>query len=71
MKIDKRVIDKLLKLNDDQLWSIIQATAARSGIEKKLNKPNDMTKVRKTLTTIDEADLDKVTDLLKRGLENE
>ena len=71
MKIDKRVIEKLLNLNDDQLWSTIQVVAARSGFDKKLSKPADMSKLRETLKTIDEKELDKIAEILKRGTYNE
>ena len=72
MKINKKAIDKLLLLNDEQLWSVIQIAASKSGVKefKELTKPNNMEKVRDTLKSLDEYDIDKVSALLKRGLSN-
>lgn len=67
MKIDKKNVDKILTLNDDQLWKIIQAVASRSGIDKSLERPKDMTKIRTTLSSLSEDDVTRITELFKKG----
>ena len=67
MKIDKTTVDKILTLNDDQLWKIIQAVASKSGIDKSLERPKDMTKIRSTLSSLSEDDVTRITELFKKG----
>lgn len=73
MKIDKGTIDRVLKMNDDQLWKTIQYVAKRSGQEDfyKMEKPKDMTKIRQTLSLLSEEDLQKAINMMKRGNKNE
>ena len=71
MKIDKNTINAILKLDDEQLWNVIQLVAKKSGLsidDKK--RPENMDKIRKALSNVNEGDLDKVTELLKRGMGN-
>ena len=72
MKIDKKMIDKVLALNDDQLWKTIQLAASKSGLgsAKSLEKPMDMTKIRNTLAGLSEDDIAKVTEIIKKGKSN-
>ena len=72
MKIDKQTIDKVLSLNDDQLWKAIQIVASKSGINnvKSLEKPQNMTKIRNTLSGLNENDIARVTELIKKGKSN-
>ena len=72
MKIDKNTIDKVLTMDDDQLWKAIQYVAKRSGNEEfsNLKRPSDMTKIRQTLSMLNENDVQKAIDSLKRGKEN-
>lgn len=72
MKIDKKMIDKVLTLNDEQLWKAIQIAASKSGLSsvKSLEKPKDMTKIRSTLSGLNEGDIARVTELLKKEKEN-
>ena len=67
MKIDKKTVDKILTLNDDQLWKIIQVVASRSGIDKSLERPKDMAKIRTTLSSLSEDDVTRITELFKKG----
>ena len=69
MKIDKKTIDKILKLNDDGLWSVIQLIIARSGISglKGMEKPRDMSKIRDTLGKLTDEDIERAIQLLKKG----
>ncbi len=69
MKIDKNTIDKVLMMNDDQLWKTIQYVAKKSGNEdfSNLKKPDDMTKIRQTLSMLSEDDIQKAINSLKRG----
>ena len=72
MKIDKKMIDMVLKLNDEQLWKTIQMVGAKSGIDKlkEMEKPRDMTKIRSTLSALTNEDIARVTELIKRGKTN-
>ena len=72
MKLDKKTLDKLLSLNDEQLWKTIQLVASKSGLSgaKNLEQPKDMSKIRSTLSGLNETDIAKVSELLKKGKEN-
>lgn len=72
MKIDKKTIDSILKLNDDQLWSIIQILLKRSGYEnlKEIKRPDDMSIIRKTLSNMSDSDITRAMELLKKGNHN-
>lgn len=72
MKIDKNTIDKVLTMNDDQLWKTIQYVAKKSGNEEfsNLKKPDDMGKIRQTLSMLSEDDINRAINTLKRGKEN-
>ena len=54
MKINKKMIDAVLKLNDEQLWNAIQAVAKKTGSDtiSTMEKPNDMSKIRNTLSSL-------------------
>lgn len=69
MKIDKSTIDKILKLNDDGLWSVIQMIISKSGVSglKDIKRPKDMTKIRQTLSKLTDEDISRAITLLKRG----
>lgn len=69
MKIDKKTIDRVLTLNDDQLWKIIETVASKSGIskDKALERPKDMTKIRNTLSGLSEEEITRITELFKKG----
>ena len=73
MKIDKNTIDMVLKMNDDQLWKTIQLVAKKSGNHQfsSLEKPKDMTKIRQTLASLTEDDINKAIESMKRGKGNE
>ena len=68
MKIDKKTINMILKLNDDALWSIIQKVIAKTGLSslKNMEKPKDMSKIRETLSNLTDEDIEKATNLLKK-----
>ncbi len=72
MKIDKKMIDRVLTLNDDQLWKTIQLVASKSGLNtvKSLERPKDMTKIRNTLSGLSEEDIARVTEIIKKGKGN-
>ncbi len=67
MKIDKKSINFLLKLNDDNLWKALQLAVSKSGASdmQRLEKPTDMTKIRDTLSSLSDEDIDKINELLK------
>ena len=68
MKIDKKTINMILKLNDDALWSIIQKVIAKTGLSslKNMEKPKDMSKIRETLSNLTDEDIEKATNFLKK-----
>ena len=72
MKIDKKMIDLVLKMNDDQLWKTIQLVGAKSGFKaiKEMEKPKDLSKIRSTLSSLNDEDIARVTELIKKGKEN-
>lgn len=72
MKIDKNMIDKVLKMNDEQLWRTIQLVASKSGVKdiKDMSRPNDMSKIRSTLSSLTDEDLQKAINMMKKGKEN-
>ncbi len=68
MKIDKKTIDMVLKLNDDALWSVIKKVISKSGVSslKNMEKPKDMSKIRQTLSNLTDEDIEKATMLLRK-----
>ena len=72
MKIDKKVLDKILTLNDEQLWKAIQLVASKSGLSsiKDIEQPKDMSKIRSTLSKINDDDISQISELIKKGKTN-
>lgn len=72
MKLDKKMLDKALALNDEQLWKAIQLVASKSGLNsiKNLEKPKDMSKIRNTLAGINDDDIARVTEIIRKGKHN-
>ena len=72
MKIDKNMIDKVLALNDEQLWKAIQLVASKSGLNTigKLEQPKDMAKFRAALSGINDEDISRISELIKKGKNN-
>lgn len=67
MKIDKSTIDKVLKMNDDQLWRVIQYVAKKSGQGElaAAQRPSDMSKIRTTLTSLTDSEIENAIKLMK------
>lgn len=67
MKIDKNTIDKVLKMNDEQLWRVIQYVAKKSGQGElsKMEKPSDMSKIRSTLSSLTESEIENAVKIFK------
>lgn len=65
MKIDKKTINMVLKLNDDALWSVIEKVISKSGVSslKNMERPKDMTKIRETLSNLTDEDIEKALKL--------
>lgn len=71
MQLDKRMIDMILKLNDEQLWKTIQLVASKSGMDiKSIQMPKDMSKLRGALSGLNEEDIKRANVLLKKGKKN-
>ncbi len=73
MKIDKKTIDMVLKMNDDQLWKAIQLVAKKSGVESfsSMQRPSDMTKIRQTLASLSDEQIQNALEMMKKGKGNE
>lgn len=68
MKIDKKTIDMVLKLNDDALWSVIKKVISKSSIPslKNMEKPKDMSKIRQALSKLTDEDIEKATMIIRK-----
>lgn len=69
MKIDKKTIESILQMNDEQLWKVIQHVASKSGNSSLfgLEKPNDMTKIRQTLSSLTEEQINNALNKFNDG----
>ena len=69
MKIDEKTISTILKMNDDRLWQTIQFALSKSGNDmlKGIKRPDDMSKIRSTLSALTNEDLIRVTEILKES----
>ena len=67
MKIDKKTIDSVLKMNDDQLWRVIQYVAKKSGQDdvSEMKMPSDMSKIRKTLSSLTDSEIESAIKAMK------
>ena len=67
MKIDKKTIDSVLKMNDDQLWRVIQYVAKKSGQSdiSSIERPNDMSKIRETLSSLTDSEIESAIKAMK------
>ena len=67
MKIDKKTIDSVLKMNDDQLWRVIQYVAKESGQDdvSEMKMPSDMSKIRKTLSSLTDSEIESAIKAMK------
>ncbi len=67
MKIDKNTIDKVLKMNDDQLWRVIQYVGKKSGQTElsSMEKPSDMSKIRGALASLTDSEIEAAMKVMK------
>lgn len=71
MKIDKKAIDMLLKLNDDQLWNTLMVVSSKSGADmRKIERPENMSKIRDTLASLTESDIARAAELFSKRKSN-
>ena len=74
MMLDKRSVDMLLHLNDDQLITVIKRLAADAGVDVgKLNiSPSQIAGIRQALSVATDEDLGRAAELLKnfKGSQN-
>ncbi|MBQ8840577.1 MAG: hypothetical protein IJ004_04590 [Clostridia bacterium] len=73
MKIDKKTIDLLLKLNDDQLWSAISHVAKKSGSStfSNMERPKDMSKIRALLSSLTDEQINQAIRAFKESKKND
>ena len=65
MKLDKRMVNRLLSLNDEQLSNVIKSIAAESGIDPSalgLN-PDNIQSIRQALGMAREEDLQQMGEI--------
>lgn len=65
MQIDKRMLDRLLSMNDDQLGELIRKIASESGIDPAtlgINTDN-ISAIRSALGSADSADLEQYNQI--------
>ena len=67
MKIDRKTLDKMLSLNDEQLKALIRTLADNSGIDLSgFNiSTSDISGIRKALTNATDEDIAKAAEQLK------
>lgn len=71
MQLDKRMLDRLLAMNDEQLGTVIQQIAKESGIspeELGLN-PENIQSIRLALGMANEADLERLNAIYQQYLQ--
>ena len=72
MKLDKRMVNRLLSLNDEQLGEVIKNIASESGIDPDtlgLN-PNNIQSIRQALGMANEEDLQKMGEVYQAYRQN-
>ena len=67
MKIDRKTLDKMLSLNDEQLKALIRTLADNSGLDLSgFNiSTSDISGIRKALTNATDGDIAKAAEQLK------
>lgn len=67
MTLDKNTLDKILKLDDNQLIMIIKSIAAQNGIDiKNMNITKDqLAAIRRALSGADDIDVKKAAEIFK------
>jgi hypothetical protein len=65
MKLDKRMVNRLLAMNDEQLAEVIKSIATESGIDPALLglNPNNIQSIRQALGMAGDEDLKKMGDI--------
>ena len=65
MQLDRKKLDRLLQMNDDQLSALIRSLAAESGIDPALLglNPNNIQSIRQALGGATEEDLKQLNQI--------
>ena len=65
MKLDKRMVNRLLSLNDEQLSNVIKSIAAESGIDPSVLglNPDNIQSIRQALGMAREEDLQQMGEI--------
>lgn len=65
MKLDKRMVNRLLAMNDEQLAEVIKSIATESGIDPALLglNPNNIQSIRQALGMAGDEDLKKMGEI--------
>ena len=69
MQLDRKMLNKLLALNDRQLQAVVERLAAEYGLDLSQFevRPGDMSGLRTALRSASDADLLKLGEQLKNG----
>lgn len=72
MQLDKRMLDRLLAMNDEQLGSVIRQIAKESGIDSEALglSPENIQSIRLALGMASDADLDRLNTVYQQYLQN-
>ena len=67
MQLDRKMLDRLLALNDRQLEAVIEKLAREYGLDlsRFAVRPGDMESLRRAIRTASDADLLEITEQLK------
>ena len=73
MKLDKKMVNRLLTMSDEQLGEIIKNIAAESGIDPTLLglNPNNIQSIRQALSMAGDEDLKKMGDVYETYRQNQ
>lgn len=72
MQLDRKKLDRLLTMNDEQLAHVIQTVAAEAGIDASalgLN-PENVATLRQALSGASDADIDQLNDVYRSYRKN-
>jgi len=67
MKIDKRTLDMIASLPDDQLWSMIKLVSGNigAGVESKKPSPEEIKNIRLAIASISDNDIERASEIFK------
>lgn len=66
LKLDKKQLDRLADLPDDQLWRTLKMLAPHAGLElsEKARQPDKLARLRAAMRSMTEHDVDRLSELV-------